>query len=396
MSKLVEQILEKLIGFDTTSRNPNRACIDFIRDHLSVLGVDSEIIASEGGQKACLWATVGEPTSTGVALCGHTDVVPVDGQNWSTDPFKLTERDGRLYGRGSADMKGFIACALAFIPEFLAADSGGSFHLALTSDEETDMSGAIRLTETLASRGVRPEWLWIGEPTGLGIVDQHKGVAAFRTTITGVSGHSSQPGKGLNAIELATGFMGIINDAAAQKKSAPHAPSRFDPPYTTFNLGKISGGTAENIIAEQCEVLWQVRAHPGDVAADIVADIAKRADLNFAERLRAFAPQADVQTCACFDIPPFLATADNQGTKTLKRLLKCDDTQAVGFATEAGIFQQLGAGAVICGPGFIEQAHQVDEYIDKTQLSACVDLMRGVLLSSSARESALGKQVRAQ
>lgn len=379
-----EQILAKLVAFDTVSRNPNRACIDFIRDYLDGFGVKSDIVASGDGAKACLWAKIGNSDQPGIALAGHTDVVPVDGQNWTSDPFTLTERDGKLYARGTADMKGFIACALAFVPEFLAANTGGSFHLAFTSDEETDMSGAMRLTDYLAARNIKPAWTWIGEPTGLSIVNQHKGVAAFSTRITGVSGHSGQPAKGLNAISLGARLMNIIEDAARARQENPFSPSRFDPPYTTFNLGIIQGGTAENIIAEHCEVLWQVRAHPGETAAAIAADIDRQAREAFAPSFAAFAPHAGLQTCACFDIPPFTPTPDSPAEKTLKRVLKCDETHAVGFGTEAGIFQKLGAAAIICGPGFIEQAHQPDEFIDKTQIAACVDLMRAVLLSSPA------------
>ena len=381
-TRQVEQILAKLVGFDTTSCKPNRACIDFIRDYLEGFGVKSTIVADEGGGKACLWATIGEGKQSGVALAGHTDVVPVDGQKWLSDPFTLTERDGKFFGRGTADMKGFIACALALVPEFLAAKTGTCFHLALTCDEETDMSGAVRLTDYLAAQGIKPQWMWVGEPTGLSIVDQHKGVAAYQTSITGVSGHSSQPDKGINAIELAAQFMGIIMDVAEEKKAEPFTDSRFDPSYTTFNLGTITGGSAENIIAGSCEILWQVRAHPGDTAQATVADIENRARISIGPRFAAFAPQAGMETCVHIDIPPFLATADNLGAKTLKRLLKCEHTEAVGFGTEAGIFQKLGASAIVCGPGFLDQAHQPNEFVDKKQLAACVDLMWEVLLSS--------------
>jgi acetylornithine deacetylase len=382
LSKAVEQILSKLIAFDTTSRNSNSGCIDFIRDTLDSFGVKSEIVAGKEDGKLCLWATIGHPDKSGVVLSGHTDTVPVDGQHWTSDPFTLTDRDDKWVARGSADMKGFIACALAFVPEFLAAKTDKSFHLALTSDEETDMSGAIKLTDWLAAQGVRPEWVWIGEPTGLSIVDQHKGVAAYRTRLTGVSGHSSSPDKGLSAIELAAHFLGVFDRVVRKYKAAPYAPSRFDPACTTFNLGSIHGGTADNIIAETCEIVWQVRAHPGDRAHDIYHEIVTEAERLILPRLAPFAPQAKMEICACFDIPPFLASADNPGEKLLKKALRCDETHAVSFATEAGIFQKLGSPAVICGPGFVEQAHQPNEFVDKKQLAACVDLLRSTLLSS--------------
>ena len=384
MSTQVETILAKLVSFDTTSCNSNRACIDFIRDYLEGFGVKSEMVANEGGDKACLWATIGNEKQTGIALAAHTDVVPVEGQKWNSDPFTLVERDGKYFGRGTADMKGFIACALAFVPEFLAAQTGSSFHLALTSDEETDLSGAMRLTEHLSAQGIRPKWIWLGEPTGFSVVDEHKGVAAYRTILTGVPGHSGQPDKGLNAIELAAELIEIILDVARKRKANPFAASRFDPPYTTINLGTIKGGTAENIIAEKCDLLWQVRSHPGDSAKAIFADVENRARAVFASRFAAFDFHAGMDTLTCWDIPPFLATADKEGTRTLQSLLKCGQTHAVGFGTEAGIYQKLGAETVICGPGFIEQAHQPDEFVDKNHLFTCVDLMGQVLLSSSA------------
>jgi acetylornithine deacetylase len=382
--KIIEPILEKLVGFDTTSSRPNLPCIDFIRDYLDGFGIASEIVASGKEGKACLWATIGElDTEGGIVLAGHSDVVPVAGQNWTSDPFRLTKRDDRYVARGSTDMKGFIACALAFVPEFLAAKPTSGFHLAFTSDEETDMSGALRLTDHLAAQGVRPGWVWVGEPTGLAVVDQHKGVAAYRTNFTGVPGHSGYPDRGLNAIGLAARFMTHIDAVSASKRAKPYAPSRFDPPYTTFNLGVIKGGSAENIIAENCELLWQMRVHPGETAKVIHDAIVAASCKDFADGFAAFAPQAAMESCTCFDIPPFYPTPDNPGGARLKTLLNCDETSAVSFATEAGIFQKLVPHAVVCGPGHIAQAHQPDEYIEQSQISACVDLMRAVLLSSS-------------
>ncbi len=379
----VEKILTALVGFDTVSRNSNRALIDWVRDYLAGFGVASEIVESEDGAKASLWATIGNGKN-GVVIAGHTDVVPVEGQQWTSSPFTLTERDGKFYGRGAVDMKGFIACALAFVPEFLAATIDTCFHLALTHDEESDMSGAKRLADYLVAKKIAPEWIWIGEPTDLRIIDQHKGVSAYRAEITGVSGHSGKPDKGLSAIEIAHDLMGVITEVAQHKKQNAYVDSRLDPPYTTFNLATIAGGTAENIIPEHCTLVWQSRAHPGDSAQDDLQNIETRATEKFGHRFAPFAPKAGMKICTCFDIPAFQATANNRGVQILGRALKCDETHAVSFGTEAGIFQKLGVGAVVCGPGSIDQAHQPDEFIDKSQLIACVDLMRTVLLCSSA------------
>ena len=332
----VEEIFARLIAFDTTSSKPNRPCIDFIRDYLDGFGIASTLVASDDGNKANLWATIGASGQSGVALSGHTDVVPVEGQQWESDPFMLTRREDKFFGRGTADMKGFIACALAFVPEFLAAGTGDCFHLSLTADEETDMSGAMRLTDYLTSQEIKPLWTWLT----------------------------------------------IVSALGREKKESPFPASRFDQAYTTFNMGVIAGGTAENIIAEHCELLWDMRIHPGDAAKDIAAEIEKRARVSIAPRFAAFAPTARMETCICVEIPPFASPPENLGIQTLQRALKRQDTRTVGFATEAGIFQKLGASAVVCGPGFIEHAHQGNEFIDKNQVMACVDLMRSVLLSS--------------
>ncbi|HEU0118803.1 MAG TPA: acetylornithine deacetylase [Alphaproteobacteria bacterium] len=377
------ELLTKLVNFDTTSSKPNRACIDFIRDYLNGFGVKSEIIAGGEG-KACLWATIGPEDKPGIVLAGHSDVVPVDGQNWSSDPFKLTERDGKLYGRGSCDMKAFIACVLSIVPELAKAKLSAPVHLAFTHDEEADMSGAANLTEFMRKKNVKPNWVWIGEPTRLKIIDSHKGVAAFTTNITGVPGHSGQPAKGLSAIELGNEFMSLLMRTLDEKKKKPISPSRFDPPHTTINLAVVTGGTAENIIPEHFEITWQTRAHPGDDHDGMLKAIESEAQAAFKSRFTAFAPHAGMKTCTCFNIPPLLPTPDNPGGKLLGKLTGNPKTEAVSFATEAGFFQKLGTHVVVCGPGDIDQAHKADEFVEKGQLQACIDLLRQVLLSSGA------------
>ncbi len=373
-----ENLLARLVGFDTTSSRSNRDCIDFIRDYLDGFGIKSTIIASDDG-KACLWATIGPADQKGIVLSGHSDVVPVEGQKWTSDPFTLTERDNKFYGRGACDMKAFIACALAVAPAFAKRDLKRPIHLAFTHDEETTMAGAQRLTDYLRKEGIVPVWTWIGEPTELGLIDQHKGVAYFETKITGVPGHSGKPDKGLNAIELGSTFLNIITSAAENKKSKPFIPSVFDPPYTTFNLGIVGGGTAENIIAANCRIVWQVRAHPGDDLDDILKSVEDAATKQIKPRFAAFAPHAGMTTCTCLRVPPFLPTPGNPGEEILKRLTGRNDTQAVSFATEAGFFQSLGAPVIICGPGSIDQAHKADEYVSREQLTACISLLEKTL-----------------
>jgi acetylornithine deacetylase len=382
-TEIYQSLLEKLVSFDTTSIKSNRACIDFIRDYLDGFKISSEIVANDDGTKACLWATVGPQEGRGIVLAGHSDVVPVEGQDWSSDPFTLAGRDGKLYARGSCDMKGFIACALNIAGEWAKKPLKRSLHLAFTHDEETNMEGAARLTDYLGKRGSKPAWVWLGEPTGLRIVDAHKGVAAFRTSITGAAAHSSDPARGLNAIELGVQYMNILQRVAEAKKNKAIGKSRFTPPYTTFNLAKVKGGTAENIIAEHCEILWQVRAHPGDDLAATLVEIDRMATAEIKPRFTAFAPRARMETCTCFDIPPLTPTKDNPGQEVLARLTGLTETDAVSFATEGGFFQKLGAAVVICGPGYIAQAHQADEYVEKTQLASCKDLLARVLTETA-------------
>jgi len=380
------QIFEKLVAFDTTSSKPNRACIDYIRTYLEGFGIKSEIVAGGEAGKACLFATIGSGLSGGVVLAGHTDTVPVVGQNWSSDPFTLTERDGKLYGRGSCDMKGFIACILAMVPELVQAKLTQPIHLAFTHDEESDMSGAVSLTDFMHKQGIEPEWVWIGEPTEHAIIDSHKGVAAFKTQITGVPAHSGKPDRGLSAIELGHDFISILRAVADEKRGKPFAPSRFDPPYTTINLGTVQGGEAENIIARNFDLIWQTRTHPGDDHDAMLADIERRAVASLAPRFQAFTaqyPEVGCKTCACFNIPPLMPTANNRGQKLLAAHTGATQTEAVSFATEAGFFQKLGAAVVVCGPGSIDQAHKADEFVEISQLNSCVDLIRSVLLNSA-------------
>lgn len=371
-----EALLAKLVSFDTTSSKPNRACIDFIRDYLDRHKIRSTIIESDNPSKACLWATIGPEENPGIVLSGHSDVVPTEGQNWSSEPFTLTEREGKFFARGACDMKGFIACALAAAGEVQKDRLKRPIHLAFTYNEEADMEGAARLTNYLKTRGIKPQWVWVGEPTGLRIADAHKGVAAFDTKITGKPGHSSRPDEGLNAIELGAQFIDIVRRVAAEKKNHPVKNSRFVPPYSTFNLGIIKGGTAENIIAEHCEILWQTREHPGDNLDAALAEIDRLVEKEIGPRIQPFAPQAKMSTCVCFRIPPLLPAPKNPGQETLAHLTGQNETEAMSFATEGGFFQKMGCPVVICGPGYIREAHQPDEYVEKAQLDACLDLIR--------------------
>lgn len=378
-----EKILERLVSFDTTSSKSNLELIDYIRGYLRRFGVDSAILMNDAKDKACLWATVGHPGVNGVVLAGHTDVVPVIEKYWDTNPFTLIKKDGKYFGRGTADMKGFIACALSLVPEFMAARPENCFHLALTYNEETDFAGALNLVSYLRQIGTKPAWIWLGEPTGLAIIDEHKGYAAFETRIKGVPGHSSDPRKGANAIKMAAKVVGVIDEVEKEKSVNPIAGSRFDPAYSTINIGVIKGGRALNIISGKSKVTWEVRVHPGDLAEIIADKIGRRAKEVLADVLDAYPGKASVQTNCLYSFPPFCRSADNKGVEALRRLMPQAKTMCAGFATEASLYQSLGDVA-ICGPGFIEQTHQPNEFTEESQVNFCVDLMRRVLLPSSA------------
>ena len=381
----VQELLAQLIAFDTTSRNANRALIDFIADYLKQYDVKNEIVQGKEDGKACLWATIGDGSKPGIVLAGHTDTVPVDGQDWHSDPFTLTERDGKLYGRGTCDMKGFIACVLAIVPELVKAKLKQPIHLAFTHDEEVTMAGAANLADFMRGQNIKPEWVWIGEPTLHKIIDSHKGVAAFETKITGVPAHSGRPDHGLSAIELGHDFISILRAVADEKRSKPFPNSRFDPAYTTINLGVEIGGTAENIIPEHWELIWQTRQHPGDDHDKVLADIERNAQQKLGPRFSSFKatyPHVGCKTCTQFNIPPLLPTANNPGHKILAQFTGNVQTEAVSFGTEAGFFQKLGTHVVVCGPGSIDQAHKADEFVEVTELAKCVDLIRSVLLPS--------------
>ena len=359
-------ILGKLVGFDTTSRGSNLALIDWVEAHLAAQGVASRRIANLDGDKANLLATVGPAVAGGVILSGHTDVVPVDGQPWSSDPFVLTERGGRLYGRGAADMKGFIALALAAAPLFREGLTR-PVHLAFSYDEEVGCFGAPDMIAVIARDLPRPALCIVGEPSLMKAVGGHKGAAFFRVVVTGREAHSSQTHLGVSAnmasLELLASLSALAGNLAA--KADPASP--FEPKGTSLTIGRIDGGTAANILARRCEIVFDVRAEPGDDPMAVLTPfIAQVADLD--ARLKAHDPE----TSAVFEVlanVPSMAP-DAGAAEAFVRGLTGDNgpLRAVPYAAEGGQFQGAGFSTVICGPGSIDQAHQPDEYVEVDQL----------------------------
>ena len=373
-------MLEKLVAFDTVSRNSNLAFIDFVRDLLKGHGVESRLVYNDDRTKANLLATVGPDTAGGVVLSGHTDVVPVDDQDWHTDPFSVVEKDGRLYGRGTADMKCFLAIALGMIDTMKAAPLKAPLHFAFSYDEEVGCLGAPSLIRFLNQELPAPRAVIVGEPTEMKVVSAHKGITGVRTTVTGHESHSSQTHRGVSAVMVAAEliqFLRGLNDEAAA--AGPHN-HLFEPPHTTITANVIEGGTALNIMAGHCTFQWDVRALPEDTPDRYVRRFMDHCARVVLPRMRAIAPGCDIETVPRAGTPalkPVPASAAEQ----LCRMLTGDNvTRAVSFAAEAGQFQQTGLSTVICGPGSISQAHQPNEFIEVSQVEAgtrfMLDLVR--------------------
>ena len=368
------EMLRRLVGFDTTSRNSNLELIGFVADYLKGHGVETSLSHDDDGRKANLCATLGPDRPDGVVLSGHTDVVPVDGQSWDTDPFALVERDGRQYGRGAADMKSFIAVALALVPEFLRAPLAVPIHLALSYDEEVGCLGAPRLIAQIEEAGLAPAVVIIGEPTGMRTVNAHKGIYAFITTVTGHEAHSSATHVGVNAVMVAAELVGFLSSLAEDMKDRSDLGEGFEPPYTTVHVGTIKGGTALNIIPRHCRFHWEFRLLPG-ADADEIADRFDAFAKEVESRVRAVADTAAISTepiAAAVGLDP----EDNSAAERLVLALTGDNRPGkVSFGTEAGLFQRAGMSAAVCGPGHIAQAHKPNEFIDNDQIEACVAFM---------------------
>ncbi|MEA2779600.1 MAG: acetylornithine deacetylase [Rhodospirillaceae bacterium] len=366
-------MLARLVAFDTTSVKSNLALIDFVRDYLAQFGVASRLVFDDTRSKANLYASIDPPGRSGeaggVVLSGHTDVVPVAGQPWSSDPFSLRESDGRLYGRGTSDMKGFIALALALVPEMQAASLRRPIHLALSYDEEVGCLGAPRLLADIRANLPLPAIAIIGEPTRLKLGNRHKGCYSFDIEITGRDGHSSGTHRGVNAISHAAAAIDFLDSLADRFRREGPFDDGFDPPYTTVNVGEIQGGTAVNIIPRRCTVGFEFRPIPATDPAEVIAAVETFLADELQPRMRARAPEAEAIFREGCVVPPLVPRPGSQAETLVRRLTGANEAIGLAFATEAGQFQEIGIDAVVCGPGSIEQAHQPDEFIELAQLA---------------------------
>lgn len=364
-------LLERLVAFPTVSRDSNLALIGFIRDYLAGHGVASELFLNAEGTKANLFATLGPSDRGGVVLSGHTDVVPVDGQAWTRDPFRLSESEGRLYGRGTADMKGFIASVLAAVPAFLAQPLRLPVHLAFSYDEEVGCLGVRSLLDALAQRPNRPRLCLIGEPTELRPVLGHKGKLAMRCQVHGAACHSAYAPQGVNAIEYAARLIGHLGEIGAELARPEHHDPRFDPPYSTVQTGLIEGGRALNIVPAECRFDFEVRALPGFDAQQVATRLDRYAQAELVPRMQAVQPGTGIRFEPLGSYPGLATDAASEAAELVALISGSRDFGTVAFGTEGGLFHEAGIPTVVCGPGSMDQGHKPDEFVTLAQLEAC-------------------------
>jgi acetylornithine deacetylase len=369
-----KSLLARLVAFESVSDSSNLPVIDFVEAYLASHGVVARRAPNASGDKAALLATIGPRVDGGIVLSGHTDVVPAAGQPWSSDPFVLREASGRLYGRGACDMKGFDACVLAMVPRFRAAALKRPVHIVLSYDEETTCLGSRDVIAWFGHDEPRPGAVVVGEPTMMEVADAHKSIATFRTFVTGHEAHSALPALGANAVAAAADVVSEIGRLAREYEKGPLDP-RFEPPYSTLHVGMIQGGTARNILARECSFHWEFRGLPGVTTASAIAKVRAFVDAVALPRLTRFVAGPTIRTEIEVDVPP-LAVAPGSAAETLAlRLTRANNCIAVSFATEAGHFQAAGLPTAVCGPGSIDQAHKPDEFVDESQLEACLTFL---------------------
>ncbi|GHU09260.1 acetylornithine deacetylase [Betaproteobacteria bacterium] len=364
-------ILADLIAFDTTSRASNLALIDYVCAYLATLGIASELLFNPDHSKANLYARLGPPGPGGVMLSGHSDVVPVDGQDWSVPPFALSEREGRLYGRGSADMKGFLACMLASLPRFLAQPLRLPLHLAISYDEEVGCLGVRSLIAALAARPERPAICLIGEPTRMRPVLGHKGKLAMRCEVHGAACHSAYAPQGVNAIEYAARLINRLGEIGQGLAHPSRHDARFDPPCSTVQTGLIEGGKALNIVPADCRFDFEVRTLPADDPQQVANELRAYAETELLPRMRATSAASTIRFSELSGYPGLLNPPASDAARLLALLCGCEDFTTVAYGTEGGLFNEIGIATVVCGPGSMDQGHKADEYVSLEQLAAC-------------------------
>jgi acetylornithine deacetylase len=374
-------LTKKLIAFDTTSRLSNLALIDFAQELLEKAGARCRRSYDASGGKANLFATLGPDGDGGYVLSGHTDVVPVDGQDWSSDPFQAEVRGDRLFGRGTCDMKGFAGVALSLVPEIAKAKLKRPIHFALSYDEEVGCTGVSGLIDDLAEAKIKPALAIVGEPTLMKVVGAHKGGTAVKTRCHGHEGHSSAPNKGASAVMMAGEFIAALARIGVELQD--DRDPRFDPPYSTTQANVVHGGTALNILAREASIVWECRTLPGRDPMDVV-NRAKELAAAILPKYRNGAPDASIEITVTSSYPGLALDMDSAAVALAREISGANDVEAVAYGTEAGHFARAGIPAVICGPGSIDQAHRPDEFVALSELAACEAFLRKVIARACA------------
>ena len=375
-------LVRALIGFDTTSRGSNLALIDYVQEMLEAAGARCRRSFDETRAKANLFASFGPDEQGGYVLSGHTDVVPVDGQDWSSDPFRAEIRGDKLFGRGACDMKGFIGVALSLVHEIARAKLKRPLHFALSYDEEVGCAGVRGLLEDLKAADIRPALAIVGEPTEMKVVGAHKAGAVLHTHCHGREGHSSAPEKGANAVMMAGEFVKLLDDVWNDLRA--DADPRFDPPHSTVQANMISGGSAVNILGRVALVTWEYRALPDRDASKIVDAVRRRADTAILPKYRARAVEAAFETKLHAAYPGLVLDESSPAIALAREVTGANRVEAVAYGTEAGHFQRAGIPAVICGPGSIEQAHKADEFVALSERAGCEGFLRKVIARAAS------------
>jgi acetylornithine deacetylase len=377
-------LLERLVAFDSQSDKTNLPLIDFVEDYLRAQDIPVLRAPNAAGDKAALLATIGPVIDGGIVLSGHSDVVPVEGQKWTSDPFRLRNDSGRLYARGACDMKGFDAIALAMIPRFKQAGLRRPIQILLSYDEETSCEGSLDLIRRFGKDAPRPSGVIVGEPTMMEVADAHKSIATFRTIVTGHEAHSAKPALGANAVACACEIVTEIYRLGRTYEAADQLNSRFDPPYSTLHVGTIHGGTARNILARECMFQWEFRGLPGASTMAPLRLVQAYIDQIALPRLTRFVTGPKVETIVEVDVPGLDAEPGSLAETLALKLTRSNRAHAVSYATEAGQFQRAGLPTVVCGPGSIDQAHKPDEFLEISQVEACIGFLERLAAEMAA------------
>ncbi len=371
------EILDRLVTFPSISARPNHDITGYIQNYLASHGIEATLSFEETGERANIFATIGPDVDGGVILNGHMDVVPVEGQTWRTDPFALTRDGDRLYGRGSVDMKGFLACVLASVPMFKAAALTRPIHIAFSFDEEIGGYGMPVLLDWMADHAPRPDVVIVGEPTEMKIITGHKGGYEMRAEVTGAAVHSSDPAQGVNAISYAMKLIAKIEDMHRARAAAPIPGSPFRPPYSTFNVGTIEGGAARNMTAGWCNFNWEYRPLPGEDGAAVIAEIADYATTLTAE-MQLVDPVSGVRIITEVAVPALDDRNADKAVALISDITGLNSRDVVSFGTDAGYFSDTGLSVAVFGPGSIDRAHKPDEYITTGEIAEGLQFLQNL------------------